>query len=84
MSLDWIPRAPKDEKKHFHFGDEKYLGTEAPCTMYEKKPLLDPNGNEVEGLYVAWITLNNPAQYNSYTSSKERRWALIRLPMMTV
>jgi len=36
MSLDWIPRAPKDEKKHFHFGDEKYLGTEAPCTMYEK------------------------------------------------
>lgn len=68
MSLDWIPRASKDEKRHFHFGDERYLGTEAPCTMYEKRPLLDPKGDEVEGLYVGWITLNNPAQFNSYTS----------------
>jgi len=36
--------------------------------MYEKRPLKDPNGNVVEGLYVAWIILNNPAQYNSYTT----------------
>jgi 6-oxo-cyclohex-1-ene-carbonyl-CoA hydrolase len=36
--------------------------------MFEKKPLLDPKGNEVEGLYTAWITLNNPAQYGSYTT----------------
>jgi 6-oxo-cyclohex-1-ene-carbonyl-CoA hydrolase len=29
---------------------------------------VDPQGNEVEGLYSAWITLNNPKQYNSYTT----------------
>jgi 6-oxo-cyclohex-1-ene-carbonyl-CoA hydrolase len=36
--------------------------------MYEKKPLKDPKGNVVPGLYVAWITLNNPGQFNSYTT----------------
>jgi 6-oxo-cyclohex-1-ene-carbonyl-CoA hydrolase len=36
--------------------------------MFEKKPLLDPDGNEVEGLYTAWVTLNNPSQYGSYTT----------------
>ena len=29
---------------------------------------MDPAGNVVEGLYTAWITLNNPKQYNSYTT----------------
>jgi 6-oxo-cyclohex-1-ene-carbonyl-CoA hydrolase len=36
--------------------------------MYEEKPILDPTGKLVEGLSTAWITLNNPAQYNSYTT----------------
>jgi 6-oxo-cyclohex-1-ene-carbonyl-CoA hydrolase len=36
--------------------------------MYEKRPLIDPDGKEAPGLYVAWITLNNPKQYNSYTT----------------
>ena len=36
--------------------------------MFEKKPILDPGGNPVDGLYSAWITLNNPKQYNSYTT----------------
>jgi 6-oxo-cyclohex-1-ene-carbonyl-CoA hydrolase len=36
--------------------------------VYEKKPLNDPKGNVVPGLYVSWIRLNNPAQYNSYTT----------------
>jgi 6-oxo-cyclohex-1-ene-carbonyl-CoA hydrolase len=67
MSLDWLPR--EDEKKnHELFKGTDYFGTEAPCTMYEKKPVLDPEGNPVEGLYSAWITLNNPRQYNSYTT----------------
>jgi 6-oxo-cyclohex-1-ene-carbonyl-CoA hydrolase len=67
MSLDWLPR--EDEvKNHELFKGEDYFGTEAPCTKYEKKPIIDPEGNEVEGLYTAWITLNNPRQYNSYTT----------------
>lgn len=67
MSLDWLPR--EDEKKnHELFKGKDYFGTEPPCTVYEKKPILDPDGNEVEGLYSAWIILNNPRQYNSYTT----------------
>lgn len=47
---------------------EDYFSTEAPGVMYEKKPVVDPAGNKVEGLYTAWVTLNNPRQYNSYTT----------------
>lgn len=67
MSLDWIPR-DNVLKNHQIFGDE-HFGTEPPCTMFEKKPMVNPNtGKTVEGLYTAWITLNNPAQYGSYTT----------------
>jgi 6-oxo-cyclohex-1-ene-carbonyl-CoA hydrolase len=67
MALDWLPR-DNETKDHNLFGDE-HLGTEAPCTMYEKKPLINPNtGEAVEGLSVGWVTLNNPAQYGSYTT----------------
>ncbi len=67
MSLEWLPR--EDEiRNHELFKGEDYFGTEPPCTMYEKKPVKDPDGNVVEGLYSAWITLNNPRQYNSYTT----------------
>ncbi len=34
----------------------------------KKKPLTGPDGKAIDGLYVAWIRLNNPAQYNSYTT----------------
>ena len=47
---------------------KQWWGTEAPCTVYEKRPLTDPKGNVIPGLYNAWIRLNNPAQYNSYTT----------------
>ena len=67
MALDWLTR-DNEMKDHNLFGDE-FLGTEAPCTMYEKKPLINPaTGEAVEGLSVAWVTLNNPAQYGSYTT----------------
>jgi 6-oxo-cyclohex-1-ene-carbonyl-CoA hydrolase len=50
------------------FKGSDYFGTEPPCTKYEKKPVVDPQGDPVPGLYTAWITLNNPKQYNSYTT----------------
>jgi 6-oxocyclohex-1-ene-carbonyl-CoA hydrolase len=34
----------------------------------EKRPVRDRDGKGVEGLYNSWISLNNPAQYNSYTT----------------
>lgn len=66
MALEWMPRE-SEEKNHDRYGSEHW-GTQAPCTIYEKRPLKDPKGNVVKGLYVAWVTLNNPAQYNSYTT----------------
>jgi len=66
MALEWLPRDNK-VKDHILMGPEHW-GTEAPCTLYEKRPLTDPNGKAIDGLYAAWITLNNPKQYNSYTT----------------
>jgi len=36
--------------------------------LYEKRPATSADGKSVQGLYNAWITLNNPGQYNSYTT----------------
>ncbi len=66
MALDWMPK-DREIKDHDLWGDE-HFGKDAPCTVYEKRPILDPKGNAVEGLYSAWIILNNPRQYNSYTT----------------
>jgi 6-oxo-cyclohex-1-ene-carbonyl-CoA hydrolase len=35
---------------------------------YEKRPVKDHDGMPVSGLYNAWITLDNAAQFNSYTT----------------
>lgn len=35
----------------------------------ERRPLLSGDGEPVEGLYNSWIILDNPRQYNSYTTS---------------
>lgn len=35
---------------------------------YELRPCMTPAGTVAEGLYSAWIILDNPAQYNSYTT----------------
>jgi 6-oxo-cyclohex-1-ene-carbonyl-CoA hydrolase len=67
MALEWLVR-DNELKDHNLFGDE-HLGKEPPCTTYEKKPLINPaTGEAVEGLSTAWVSLNNPAQYNSYTT----------------
>ncbi|MFH1982868.1 MAG: 6-oxocyclohex-1-ene-1-carbonyl-CoA hydratase [Pseudomonadota bacterium] len=68
MALEWMPRE-NGEKDHL-IHDDKHWGrdADAPCVVYEKRPLIDPKGQPVEGLSVAWIRLNNPRQYNSYTT----------------
>jgi len=35
---------------------------------YEKRPARDASGKAVDGLFNAWITLDNPTQFNSYTT----------------
>ena len=66
MTLEWLPQ-DNELKDHDLWGDE-HFGKEPPCTMYELRPVVDQEGKEVKGLNTAWIILNNPKQYNSYTT----------------
>ncbi len=50
-------------KNHHLLEETKYSDI-----LVEKKPLIDNQGQIVEGLFNTWIYLNNPAQYNSYTT----------------
>jgi 6-oxo-cyclohex-1-ene-carbonyl-CoA hydrolase len=52
------------EFKHHDLVD----ATRVPGVRYEQKTLRDAKGNEVPGLCTVWITLDNPAQLNSYTT----------------
>jgi 6-oxo-cyclohex-1-ene-carbonyl-CoA hydrolase len=68
MALEWLPRE-HEIKDHTLWGDEHFGSMDKPpCVVYDKRPILDPKGNPVEGVHSAWIWLNNPAQYNSYTT----------------
>ncbi len=66
MALDWMPQ--DNEMKNHNLHRNPHWGEEAPSVVFEKRPLKDPQGNTVEDLFVAWIRLNNPGQYNSYTT----------------
>jgi 6-oxo-cyclohex-1-ene-carbonyl-CoA hydrolase len=39
-----------------------------PGVKIEKRPATSPDGKTAKGLYNAWIWLDNPGQYNSYTT----------------
>jgi 6-oxo-cyclohex-1-ene-carbonyl-CoA hydrolase len=54
-------------KDHDLWGDE-HFSDEAPGVKYELRPITDPAGKVVDGLFSAWVILNNPAQFNSYTT----------------
>jgi len=41
--------------------------------LFELKPCKDNSNNNVEGVYNAWITLNNPSQFNSYTTDMVKK-----------
>ncbi|HVL56381.1 MAG TPA: 6-oxocyclohex-1-ene-1-carbonyl-CoA hydratase [Burkholderiaceae bacterium] len=56
-------RAARTLKDHDLPGDPVCAGV-----RYEKRPARLPNGDVAAGLYNAWIWLDNPSQYNSYTT----------------
>jgi 6-oxo-cyclohex-1-ene-carbonyl-CoA hydrolase len=43
-------------------------GVVVPGVRVEKRPAKSPDGKTAVGLYNAWIWIDNPAQYNSYTT----------------
>ena len=42
--------------------------TVSKSVHYEKRPVKGVDGKPVAGLFNAWITLDNPSQFNSYTT----------------
>ncbi|RJQ57123.1 MAG: 6-oxocyclohex-1-ene-1-carbonyl-CoA hydratase, partial [Desulfobacteraceae bacterium] len=47
---------------------EEHFSKAPPGVVFEKRLIVDPEGKPIDGLYSAWITLNNPSQHNSYTT----------------
>ena len=66
MALEWLQR--ENGAKDHRLFDNSHFGQNAPTVIYEERQLQDEKGQAVAGLYSAWIWLNNPAQYNSYTT----------------
>lgn len=67
MAPDWLRR--DNELKDHRLYDDGHFRGEAPGIIYEERPVCDANGEAAAaGLCTAWIWLNNPAQYNSYTT----------------
>lgn len=48
--------------------DHNLVNREYKEIIYERRPLADGQGKTLHGLHSIWIWLNNPAQYNSYTT----------------
>jgi 6-oxo-cyclohex-1-ene-carbonyl-CoA hydrolase len=56
---------PSREFKHHDLVDD----IAKPGVRFDRRPARRPDGSTVPGLYNAWITLDNPAQFNSYTTA---------------
>lgn len=52
-----------NQLKNHNLTDTKYKEI-----IFEKRPCKDQTGKTIDGLYNAWLWLNNPVQYNSYTT----------------
>ncbi len=52
-----------------HLKNHNLIETTYNEIIFEKRPCLDTDGIPVKGLFNAWIILNNPKQFNSYTTS---------------
>ncbi|KAB2917375.1 MAG: 6-oxocyclohex-1-ene-1-carbonyl-CoA hydratase [Hyphomicrobiaceae bacterium] len=57
----------RDAKDH-NLVAESVRQTVSKGVHYDKKPVKGEDGKPVAGLYNAWITLDNPTQFNSYTT----------------
>ena len=64
-----IAVASSDNKPKEHALVPEHVRKEASKkVIYEKRPVKDTAGKPVAGLFNAWITLDNPTQFNSYTT----------------
>src|SRR5271169_5941985 len=56
------------EAKDHNLVAEAVRETVSKSVHYEKRPVKGSDGKPVAGLFNAWITLDNPSQFNSYTT----------------
>ena len=63
MNAPETPQAQLDFKNHDLVDDFA-----KPGVRYEKRPARRPDGTVAPGLFNAWIWLDNPSQFNSYTT----------------
>ncbi len=70
MSADAVRniRPAKRELKDHNLVDEPSRASAAKGVRYEKRQVKGANGEPVPELYIAWITLDNPTQFNSYNT----------------
>ena len=62
-----IDAAERDMKDH-NLVAEHIRASVSKAVRYEKRSVKGANGEPVAGLYNAWVTLDNPTQFNSYTT----------------
>ncbi len=60
--------SPDSARPAFTLNDHDLMQIVVPGVRYEKRPARAPDGSVVEGLFNAWIWLDNPTQFNSYTT----------------
>ena len=60
--------APTTQPMHEFKNHDLVDDISRPGVRYEKRPAKLPSGEVVPGLYHVWITLDNPSQFNSYTT----------------
>src|SRR5271167_4141705 len=60
--------AQKSEPKDHNLVTEAVRKTVSKSVHYEKRTVKGSDGKPVAGLFNAWITLDNPSQFNSYTT----------------
>jgi 6-oxo-cyclohex-1-ene-carbonyl-CoA hydrolase len=60
--------ALQEEHKDHNLVAENVRESVSKSVHYEKRPVKGADGKPVAGLFNAWITLDNPNQFNSYTT----------------
>src|SRR5664279_6195933 len=64
-----VAAAQNSEAKDHNLVSEQAREAISKGVHYEKRPVKGEDGKPVAGLYNAWITLDNAAQFNSYTTA---------------
>src|SRR5471032_407760 len=63
-----VAAAQNSEAKDHNLVSEQAREAISKGVHYEKRPVKGTDGKPVAGLFNAWITLDNPTQFNSYTT----------------